>query len=82
MKSNLIKAVAVALVGLTVASCTTYYDAYGYPQQSVDPLAAAAIAGAAGYAIGHNNRPKYYYYGRPYWGPRPYYYYHHHHHPW
>ncbi|MGC4015011.1 MAG: hypothetical protein QM755_10935 [Luteolibacter sp.] len=76
MKSNLIKAVAVAVVGMTASSCTTTYDAYGNPQQSVDPLAAAAVAGVAGYAIGQNNSPKYYYYGRPGWGPRPYHYHH------
>ncbi|BCU75869.1 hypothetical protein llg_05840 [Luteolibacter sp. LG18] len=72
-----LKVVATVLVGFTAVSCTTTYDAYGNPRESVDPLAAAAVAGVAGYAIGHNNRPKYYYggpYYRPYyrnnWGPR------------
>lgn len=71
MKSFLLKVIATAMVGFTAVSCTTSYDAYGSPRQSVDPLAAAAVAGVAGYAIGHNNsRPKYYY-GGPY--NRPYY---------
>ncbi|MFD0892486.1 hypothetical protein KBB96_13755 [Luteolibacter ambystomatis] len=70
MKSFLLKVIATALVGFTAVSCTTSYDAYGNPRESVDPLAAAAVAGVAGYAIGHNNRPKYYY-GGPYY--RPYY---------
>lgn len=73
MKSTLIKVIAAGLVAMTATSCTTSYDAYGYPHESVDPIAAAAVAGVAGYAIGQNNRPKYYY-GNPYWGPRPYYY--------
>ncbi len=44
-------ALAFALVGV---SCTTTYDAYGRPVQSVDPglaLAGIVAAGAIGYAI-------------------------------
>lgn len=44
------------------SSCTTTYDAYGRPVQSVDPAAAvlgAVAIGAAGYAIGHNNSHDY-----------------------
>lgn len=55
---------SLAIVGLT--SCTTTYDAYGRPVQSVDPAAAAigAIAiGATAYAIGHNNGGDNYYGG-------------------
>lgn len=39
-------------------SCTTTYDAYGYPQQMVDPAVAVAgvlAAGAIGYAIAESN---------------------------
>jgi len=46
----------LAVVGFS--SCTTTYDAYGRPVQSVDPAAAAVGAlaiGAVGYAIGHND---------------------------
>ena len=66
---------AAVLVALSGSSCMTTYDAYGRPVQTVDPGAAAAIAvgaAAVGYAVGHNNRPNYYYhgyYGRPYYGP-------------
>lgn len=58
-------ALGAALVLST--SCTTSYDAYGRPQQSVDPalaVAGVAAAGLVGYAIGnandhhdHYNRP-------------------------
>lgn len=52
----------VLLASLGFSSCTTSYDAYGRPIQTVDPAAAAigAVAiGAAGYAIGQNNRNDY-----------------------
>jgi hypothetical protein len=59
---------AVALVS---TSCTTTYDAYGNPRQSVDPgtaAAGAAAAGVLGYTIANRrDRNK---------GYR-----HHHHHP-
>jgi len=81
MKTLLLKAIAAVLIGVSASSCTTTYDAYGAPRQTVDPLAAAAVAGVAGYAIGQNNGGKYYYgrpyygyYGRPYYYARPYYY--------
>ena len=52
----------LAVAGMVAASglsnCTTTYDAYGRPVQSVDPGAAAigAVAlGVAAYAIGKNN---------------------------
>jgi len=44
-------------IGLTSLSCTTTYDAYGTPRQSVDPgtaAAAAVAAGIIGYAIANN----------------------------
>ena len=54
-----IKYVGLAmLAAIGLSSCTTTYDAYGRPVQSVDPGTAAVGAlaiGAAGYAIGHNN---------------------------
>jgi len=72
MKSILLKLVAMGLMAFTAVSCTTGYDAYGRPSQNVDPLAAAAVAGVAGYAIGQNNRPRYYYSGGGYYGPHYY----------
>ena len=60
----LVTAAALALGG---TSCTTTYDAYGRPVQSVDPGTAAAgavAAGAIGYAIGQNNDDRDYYYPR------------------
>jgi len=58
MKNAILRLIACAcLLSLTV-SCTTTYDAYGRPQQSVDPVVAAAgivAAGAIGYAIANDN---------------------------
>lgn len=58
MQNAILRLTACAcLLGLTV-SCTTTYDAYGRPQQSVDPAVAVAgmvAAGAIGYAIANNN---------------------------
>jgi len=54
----------LAVVGLS--SCSTTYDAYGRPVQTVDPGAAAvgAVAiGAAAYAIGQNNSNNNYHHG-------------------
>lgn len=80
MKTNskILSAVAIATIALASQSCMTTYDSYGRPVQSVDPGAAAAgavAAGAVGYAIGHNNGDRNYYYGGGYYG-RPYYYRH------
>lgn len=53
-----LRILSVALLGATVSSCTTTYDAYGNPQQSVDPAMAAAgvvAAGLIGAAIADNN---------------------------
>jgi hypothetical protein len=44
-------------IALNSLSCTTTYDAYGNPRQSVDPGTAAAgvvAAGIIGYAIANN----------------------------
>lgn len=63
---------AIGLAGSSI-SCTTTYDAYGRPVQSVDPgvaVAGAAAAGAIGYSAGRNRdeHRRYsrgnYYYGR------------------
>jgi hypothetical protein len=46
-------------------SCTTTYDAYGRPVQTVDPgvaLAGVAAAGLIGYAIADNNHSHHYNY--------------------
>ena len=57
MKKVLIASLLAGPLAL-LPSCTTTYDAYGRPVQSVDPGAAAAAAvaaGVVGYAIGENN---------------------------
>lgn len=81
MKIICTQAIGALLAVLMFPSCMNTYDSYGRPVQSVDPngaVAAAAVAGVAGYAIGKNNGKKVYggpgyYGGRPY-GGRPYYY--------
>jgi hypothetical protein len=73
---TLILASAVALVS---TNCSTTYDAYGNPRQSVDPgtaVAGAAAVGVLGYAIANNrdndNNRNYHYdnrsRGRSYYG--------------
>lgn len=55
------------------ASCTTSYDAYGTPRQSVDPgvaLMGVAAAGLIGYALAdddHNHYSRNYYGGGGYY---------------
>jgi hypothetical protein len=49
---------ATLLAAALTTSCTTSYDAYGRPQQTVDPgvaLAGVAAAGLVGYALADNN---------------------------
>lgn len=49
-------AALLAFLGLS-ASCTTSYDAYGSPRQSVDPgvaLVGVAAAGLVGYALAND----------------------------
>ena len=61
-------AMAFLLAAFACSSCTTNYDAYGRPVQSVDPGAAAAGAAAAGvlgYAIGRDNDDDRDHYDRP-----------------
>lgn len=56
-KSTILKIAALAVITAFGTSCTTTYDAYGQPRQSVDPglaVAGAAAAGLIGYAIANN----------------------------
>ena len=51
---NIIALVLSGALAASSVSCTTTYDAYGNPHQSVDPrpaVAGAAAAGVLGYAI-------------------------------
>jgi len=65
---------AITLVAaiFTCTNCATTYDAYGRPQQSVDPgvaIAGVAAAGLLGYALAENHNDHYDhhpYYGRRY----------------
>jgi hypothetical protein len=62
---TMILAGAIALVS---TNCTTTYDAYGNPRQSVDPgtaVAGAAAVGVLGYALAKDkNKTQNNYYGR------------------
>lgn len=48
MKAQLCRLVLATLLASLGVSCTTAYDAYGYPQQVVDPGAAVLGAAAVG----------------------------------
>lgn len=75
--SRIVTATALLALSASITSCTTTYDSYGRPVQSVDPGTAAAgavAAGALGYAIGQNNDNDRRYYGSGYRRPH----YHHH----
>ncbi|MBK1832062.1 hypothetical protein JIN77_15100 [Verrucomicrobiaceae bacterium R5-34] len=51
-------AVGAMISALFLANCTTTYDSYGRPVQSVDPVAAtvgAVAIGAIAYSAGKNN---------------------------
>ena len=84
MNALILKACAAILAASAAVSCSTTYDAYGRPVESVDPAAATvgiAAAGLAGYAIGrdrHDDRRRYYrepYYRDRYYRPRHYHHY-------
>lgn len=63
---------AIALVS---TNCTTTYDAYGNPRQSVDPgtaVAGAAAAGVLGYAIANNRGNNHRGHSRSYYGRNRY----------
>jgi hypothetical protein len=61
---------AAIVAMLASPSCTTTYDAYGRPVQSVDPgtaAAGAAAAGVLGYAIGREHDDGHHYHHRRYY---------------
>ena len=66
---RLASSISLAVAVFSSTSCTTTYDAYGRPQQSVDPglvVVGLAAAGILGYAIAENNGHHYsnnYYHG-------------------
>lgn len=65
MIPQLTRIAAVLTVTAATISCTTTYDAYGRPVQSVDPGAAAAgavAAGVVGYAIGRDRGDNHHHY--------------------
>jgi hypothetical protein len=58
MKKLICRLVLVTLISSTAVSCTTAYDAYGNPQQVVDPGAAvlgAAAVGLLAYGLANND---------------------------
>lgn len=69
MKKTLFRLVAVSMMMLIGVSCTTAYDGWGRPIQTVDPgmaMLGVAAAGVAGYAManqrnhrGFRNHPRY-----------------------
>jgi hypothetical protein len=73
------KAITLILTGavaLVSTNCTTTYDAYGNPRNSVDPgtaVAGAAAAGVLGYAIANNRNKDRHYHQHHYQQPRGYY---------
>lgn len=62
--SNMKKTLTFILLGafaLASTNCTTTYDAYGNPRNSVDPgtaVAGAAAVGVLGYALANKNNDK------------------------
>jgi hypothetical protein len=76
---RLLSRLTAALVLISGAtSCTTTYDAYGRPVQSVDPglaVAGAAAAGIIGYAIANDRKDHYdhhhYHHHHGYYRPHP-----------
>lgn len=72
MKTKTLNILAALGGACILSSCSTTYDAYGRPVQSVDPgsaAAAAAAAGVLGYAIGRNNDDDDRYRDRRYYRP-------------
>ena len=75
MSNSLYPIVAALAFACLFTSCTTTYDAYGRPVQSVDPalaVAGIAAAGLIGYALDDDNDWDHYHY-RPYHRPPRYY---------
>lgn len=77
-RNPLFPIVAALAFACLATSCTTTYDAYGRPVQSVDPalaVAGIAAAGLVGYALADSNdNDHYHYHYRPYHRPPPPYY--------
>lgn len=62
--SSIKLAVTAIVTALFLANCSTTYDSYGRPVQSVDPVAVgigAVALGAIAYSAGKNNRNHRYY---------------------
>lgn len=58
MNATFCRIVLAGLVSCLGVSCTTAYDAYGYPQQVVDPAAAvlgAVAVGALAYGLANSD---------------------------
>jgi hypothetical protein len=67
MKIPLRTLALAAVAAFATTSCTTTYDAYGRPVQSVDPalaVAGIAAAGLVGYALANDNDNDYRHYRR------------------
>ncbi len=86
MKTKISRAIIATLLIATTTSCTTAYDAYGRPQQVVDPGAAlvgAAAVGLLAYGLANSDnhrdyyrddcRPHHSYYRQPSCGHSSYY---------
>ncbi len=63
------------VIGTSLSSCTTAYDAYGRPQQVVTPGGAvlgAAAVGVLAYSLANNNnnRHNHHHHGNSYYGGR------------
>ncbi len=74
MRNALSPIVAALAFACLATSCTTTYDAYGRPVQSVDPalaVAGIAAAGLVGYALADDNDWDHSHY-RSYQSYRPY----------
>lgn len=79
MKTILSPVRLIALLAFVTlgASCTTTYDSYGNPRQSVDPgvaLMGVAAAGIVGYALADDNGHDTHYSQNHYYEGRPRYY--------
>ena len=79
MKATLLRLVSAVVIVSSASSCTTAYDAYGNPQQVVDPgvaVAGAAAAGLLAYGLAsshhHHYRDDHYYSSRSYYRPSHY----------
>ena len=70
MNAKLCRFVLAGLLCCFGASCTTAYDAYGYPRQVVEPgvaIAGAAAAGLLAYGLANNSGHRHHGYHRSYY---------------